>query len=291
MKCNEAFDMIFNGGEAVLPSREYSKDYRLHFNEDGVLCVPRVEHTKSAPVLHKADLKRDDWIVEKDGVVYEEKPKICCICKEKIGREAWESSISKDRIIYDTMHSRCRPANEQDQPTGLEDNGQKWGEIKMPIIADEVNEDWLEQKLACFMHRTPMWKDFAKAGFLMVSSKKCAIPGCQFCFPHAKPKGITIPADKVILYTCIHGTYPCEECYEKYKKENHSEQPREKVTVESLEKLINICVRGVSYWEEVNNPVEERRRSLSMACEAKEEIMKKLEYLVSLQETKCLLNK
>lgn len=247
MKCNEAFDMIFNGGEAVLPSREYSKDYRLHFNEDGVLCVPRVEHTKSAPVLHKADLKRDDWIVEKDGVIYEEyvneeerkEQGICAIC----------------------LKTHKRFACAQNKLEELKEIGKRLtaghGIEFVPSPQVSIDEDCLEAKMLCFVRRyNNEYGAFDKV--------TCGKSGCQFCFPDVskedKTQGTTIPTDKVTA--CEH-------------------------IIAEIDYLRECAYQRGAYQRDACNmyyipDVENEKLS---------ELREKLEYLVSLQETKCLLNK
>lgn len=255
MKCNEAFDMIFNGGEAVLPSREYSKDYRLHFNEDGVLCVPRVEHTKSAPVLHKADLKRDDWIVEKDGVVYEECP---------------NKRVDDLTKVIPEYSDACSRINEQGKPI-------------MPIIADQVNEDWLEKKMLCFMKRVYI------AGGIERCDKKVDGSITEVITPDLEDV-LIFNCENEDCHFCCSEESECEVCFPDVSKEDKAQgaidQPRKKVTVKHMDDLLQ-KIRGIAY----------KRGALRQAWLDADEMdyvndfQQKLEYLVSLQETKCLLNK
>lgn len=237
MKYNEAIDMILDGGRARCKSFRDSTIFLL-FGHSGTLIWSNGAYFH----LDKTNTTRTDWIVEKDGVVYEEYHPF-------VGKKDWFKTFSED-VSCPHCHSKdLIKVMIKDIESALYTCTKcQWqGMFVEPhqIIADEVNEDWLEKKVFCLIkkHSREVWAPKQVLG-------TCCNAACPFCFPEDKPK----------------------------------EEPREKVTVDSLEELINICVRGVTYWEDVNNPVEERRRSLSMAREAREEIMKKLEYLVSLQE-------
>jgi len=263
MKCNEAFDMIFNGGEAVLPSREYLKDYRLHFNEDGVLCVPRVEHTKSAPVLHKADLKRDDWIVEKDGVVYERYPDakkaLCFICGEPVdnGDSEWSCIINDKGDSYRYKHNKCAAyikdrIGTEDPPAELENNNQKCEEIKMQI---QIDEEWLEKKVRCIIA-----KEQRQHIYVSYDDSKCGLKDCPFCFPDSSKEG---------------------------KTQEAIDKPREKVTVEEVLDLVSeffmTCCNRIDEMHSASF-LEFLRLFSGHYNVMMDALKQKLEYLVNLQE-------
>lgn len=331
MKYHEAIYMILDGGEAY---RRGQRSESLCFRYKRLVLKNAGDAVH--PVILLDWFEKTDWIVEKDGVVYEEYHPF-------VGKKEWFKTFSEDvscpqcgskilikivpyntyaclscsynGLIYikDRTHAQDEPAElEEDGATPLDElyksykelhniineEGRKFvkiyaeeqerktlEEIKMPIIVDEVNEDWLEKKMLCFLlrKRIASWEDGKlELGVYKEKRGTCCRRDCTFCFSDAdteeKAQGTTVPADKVILYTCIHGTYPCEECYEKYKKENHIEQPREKVTVEHMGDLLQ-KIRGIAY----------KRGALRQAWLDADEMdyvndfQQKLEYLVSLQ--------
>ena len=237
-----------------MPSRQYSKYYRLHFNEDGVLCVPRVEHTKSAPVLHKADLKRDDWIVKKDGVVYEEYP---------IGK----MRFIEQRVPLDTVKKYF---------------GDRYDELKTPIIADQVNEDWLEKKMLCFMKRVYI------AGGIERCDKKVDGSITEVITPDLEDV-LIFNCENEDCHFCCSEESECEVCFPDVSKEDKAQgaidQPRKKVTVEDILWLLDRYVDALSIYHNAlsagDEPIVEKHTLMSLN---KHYLMREIKYLVSLQE-------
>lgn len=281
MKYNEAIDMILDGGEAY---RKKEGSFRYLFDLEGRMRQ-KYDYDSDFRLtwpLTKEDFTETDWIVEKDGVVYEdyvgpitkiEKFGICAIC------------------LKDDPPFCC----EQDEPAEIEENSEQWESIKMPIIADEVNEDWLEKKVLCIMRKhgcnASIGVTFENMKFIQEEGKRYNAD-CPFCFPQEEPKTTTIPAESVILYSCIHSTYPCEECRQKYEQEKPKEEPREKVTFDDVLYLINgvvgaeiadtMAIFCPNYDEETKGKM---RKSSSETLEFwGSQLKQKLEYLVSLQE-------
>jgi len=162
----------------------------------------------------------------------------------------------------------------------------------------KIDEEWLEKKMLCFVRRykipgnpgVPANKYAAQEDF-----SKCYNAECPFCFPEDKNKrqypdfidcercGMGMYKTNELKLSCPpQPIYRCPNCDD--KEDRIGEDKSEKVTVKEMINLLEIFVRGVSYWEDVYHDVEERRHSLAMAGEAKKEIIKKLEYLISLQD-------
>ena len=336
MKYNEAIGMILDGGRAtnsnekkwwIWFAQSYTKTSRpTRCGEAGDLMVGTDEQICNVFTFNKKHVREDNWIVEKDGVVYEEyhpfadkkerfktlsEDVSCPQCGGKmLIRIAPHNTYSCLSCSYKGLIYIKDRTGTEDEPAELEDNGQKWEKIKMPIIADKVNEDWLEKKMLCFMKRASIAMSFSRIDDIyylkpedIIDSFNCETYEChmccgigdqdkicEICFPDAsekdKAQGTIVPADKVILYTCIHGTYPCEECYEKYKKENkHSRQPREKVTVEDILWLLDRYVDALSIYHNAlsagDEPIVEKHTLMSLN---KHYLMREIKYLVSLQE-------
>lgn len=247
MKYNEAIDMILDGGRAY---SEFRPDYKYFFDQcSGCLysynvndickechcqeCSSKVmhEHCLCEECLHKyslnldcIDVKLTDWIVEKDGVVYEKKP------NSKV-------HIVKYRVPEGFVEEIARRR--------LEDK----------IIADEVNEDWLEKKMLCVIRRE--LKSRLNHTTVSFPEAKCHYPKCHFCFPQA------------------------------HQKPDHTEELREKVTVEDVEQLVDNYYDALSvYHKTIAGP------STAMMITEKETLMRlnrgylmrEIKYLTSLQE-------
>lgn len=133
--------------------------------------------------------------------------------------------------------------HEQDEPAELEEGGEPWGIMTTeemrealesqfppkPIIADKVNEDWLEKKMLCVIRR----EHFARFNHTTTSfpTAKCNYPKCPFCFPEPKPDHIPDVSNMV-------------------------DEPREKVTVQELIKEIEFFAnsdRRDREWERIRS--------------------------------------
>lgn len=152
MKFHEAIDMILDGGKTYLNKSPYRE---IYFDETSKILCQGYDDTGhiEAPYLFKDELRNENWIVEKDGVVYEEYP-----LQDKLNNIV--SSIDQNKIYIPDID-----------------------EIHLPIIADKVDEDWLDKKMLCFIRRQ-------FAGFATFSkvaeSTRCDSKDCPFCFPEDK---------------------------------------------------------------------------------------------------------
>ncbi len=311
MKYNEAIDMILDGGEAyrrVYPGWRYRfDDFELEESGDDGDWNNVTENC----YFLKEDFTETDWIVDKDGVVYEEYP---------IGK----MHIIEQRVPIDIIKKYIKDrSGTEGERANLEETGEQWEEIKMPIIADEVNEDWLENKVLCFMTKV-----YAAGGISKVIKEKqkgviyhwadsvCLFSNCQFCFPKEKEDHIPDVSKKVqeertchecgtiILYCepryaleSVPNYCYCLRCwnemvdYEK-KRNAHIEQPSDKVTVEDILYLINgvigaeigdtMAIFCPDYDDETRHNM--RKGSAEALDSWGGKLKRKLEYLVSLQE-------
>lgn len=158
MKYNEAIDMILDGGEAYQRSRR-DWVYSFYLSSNGVKYLGQ-KNCANEDTAYRFDAQFDemmiegnDWIVEKDGVVYEEY-QIC-------------------------------PNAETESIKNMFQNGFKHIEIKENGL---LNEDWLEKKMLCFLGRH--FTGNMHGGVLFQNRAKCTDKDCQFCFPEAKnPRG------------------------------------------------------------------------------------------------------
>lgn len=86
----------------------------------------------------------------------------------------------------------------------------------MPIIADEVNEDWIEKKVRCIIRRDQKRNH---GGLINPEFIMCGLKDCPFCLSQERPK----------------------------------EEPREKVTVNEIKELLyeleNLTPHCLNYWE------------------------------------------
>lgn len=359
MKYNEAIDMILDGGEVY---RNSVPEYKYFFDQSDSFLYQSVDGLEGNPICRfdKGDFKGNDWIVEKDGVVYEEYCTFCPDCKEAMGNsKMWPQYwicdnndcaknnfnpdldakmnkyflFTKDRphnqdepaeaVVYERYECRnkkmkinrrvliglddikaiytkvqkkcdlyhadqaaskimadilsewivCQPdapvfikdrIQEQDEPAELEEGGKPWEEIKMPIIADEVNEDWLEKKMSCFLGRNFECGSNYVAYFKL--QDKCGgNKKCPFCFPQEQPKEDLIKKtirDMKPIHTAKEAS---ENTVKAIMEEANKvlEQPREKVTVEGIIDIIKEFGKSSIY---------------------NSNLLKRIEYLVSLQE-------
>lgn len=295
MKYNEAIDMILDGGEA------YRKDtgYVIFFSEYGLLSTnysPDNDEIDTAEeaMLDKEDFTETDWVVEKDGVVYEEKPNgttplddVYESYKElhdiinKRGQEFVNNFVKTAEETkmplnekYQEIYLNCPYCHSKDlmkiKRSDIEPNWYaccscQWQGIFIPahpIIADEVNEDWLEKKMLCFMRRHFLLKPNA-----LTYCKSCRDKDCQFCFPE----------NQEILYAraCNHvegiaGIDKCPICTPVKEKK----QEKEKVTVDEIVDLFSEYHKNLIISL---SDIPEKNSIMDI-------IKQKLTYLVSLQE-------
>lgn len=289
MKYNEAIDMIRNGGRAtnskegkwwIWFAKSYTKtSWPTRAGEPGDLMVGIDEQICNVFTFNNKYLHDDNWIVEKDGVVYEEYP----IGKMRIIEQRVPIDIIKKYFfIKDRIGT-------EDEPEKLEDNDQKWEEIKMPIIADEVNEDWLEKKMLCFMNKYL----YIHSGMnLDIKQGKCSNRACPFCFSQEQPTLVTTDQDSSeVIKSFSNGLKArstAKEASDNTVKAVIEEankvidRPREKVTILYIINLVNsfceqycIARQSTSY---------EMMHLTGPELPAFKVLLEKLAYLVSLQE-------
>jgi hypothetical protein len=284
MKYNEAIDMIFDGGEAY---NDIDESIVYYFHKRGGNLIfseidkKQLRRAKDYGYGMEAILTRKkidaNWIVEKDGVVYEEYP---------IGKmHIIEQKVPID-MIRKMLFIKDRTYN-QDEPAELEEGGKPWEQIKMPIIADEVDEDWLEKKILCFMKRVYVAGGIERVGrkedgriveiikpsLDIVRDFNCEDENCHLC--------------------CNENDEMCDVCFpQEQPKTDHIEEPRDKVTVEDVLHLINGVV-GAEIADTMalfcpNYDEETRGKMRKGSSEALEfwggKLKQKIQYLVSLQE-------
>jgi hypothetical protein len=194
MKYNEAIDIILDGGKAY---NDIDESIVYYFHKRGGNLIfseideKQLRRTKDYGYGMDAILTRKkidaNWIVAKDGVVYEEYP---------IGKmHIIEQKVPID-MIKKMLFIKDRTYN-QDEPAELEEGGKPWEKTKMPIIADKVNEDWLEKKILCFMNKYL----YIRSGMnLKTKQGKCSNRVCPFCLPQEEEK--TIPIDELKCPLC-----------------------------------------------------------------------------------------
>lgn len=178
MKYNEAIDMILDGGEAY---RKGDPIFRFSFQKSGDFMLRSINNKERSTVIcfERKDIIENDWIVEKDGVVYEEYP----IGKMRfIEQRVPLDTIKKYLFIKDRTGT-------QDEPAELEEPKQVC-----------IDEDWLEKKMLCFMRRHFLLQPNA-----LQFCKICRDKDCPFCYKKESNE----------YYICSHGTEPCEECAQK----------------------------------------------------------------------------
>jgi hypothetical protein len=276
MKYHEAIDMIMDGGVAYQSDKELV--YSFIF-DSGIDCYFlqmsdfRWDQDWVEPIFTREDFTANDWIVEKDGVVYEEwlpcykrnKEDVEDINRQrsKIGEKPaafiegskdWFKTFSED-VSCPYCHSKdLIKADLKDIHSDFYTCTKcQWqGIFVQPhtIIADEVDEEWLEKKMVCFYERRHlkeiMWRD--------PMPKECNNKECQFCFPPEEPK------------------------------EERADGVREKVTAEDIWFLFEL---RRSLVDQSNSPLisqKEREFAIFEVRRHDEKIKQKLEYLASLQE-------
>lgn len=303
MKYNEAIDMILDGGEA------YRKDtgYVIFFSEYGLLSTnysPDNDEIDTAEeaMLDKEDFTETDWIVEKDGVVYEEKPNgttplddVYESYKElhdiinKRGQEfvnnfvktATETKMPLNEK-YQEIYLNCPSCHSKDlmkmKRSDIEPNWYAccschWQGVFLPahpIIADEVNEDWLEKKMLCFAGRN--FKSQYGGIAYICNKDKCCNDDCQFCFPADNPE-----EKKLCTCTQANGNrITCAHCIKRYidKGVEPKGKSPEKVTVDEIVDLFSEYHKNLIISL---SDIPEKNSIMDI-------IKQKLTYLVSLQE-------
>lgn len=334
MKYNEAIDIILDGG--VTYRKSNPKAQHRFLDVTGLFVIfdnldgndwdwERVE-------FHKEDFIATDWIVEKDGVVYEEPPRICCLCKEKIECVARQHSIGRDGTPYDFMHSKCaiKLEHKQDETAELEVSNderdhvigllsKRYGELE-EFRRSIVNEDWLEKKMLCFMRKQGVHGVLIPESFKEILGTCCNL-ACQFCFPEEEESTLPTEEGGVPWLSAEEMAKAIKEEHEKFKAENyveinnqiipksefnerchpelfkrsgtidgrndHIEQPREKVTVEELFLFIRGFAQDYRVAANTGAAMDGGLYEFIMGhSKSYSALKKKLEYLVSLQEHK-----
>ena len=162
-------------------------------------------------------------------------------------------------------------------PVVLEECDKSYEQIKMPIIADQVNEDWLEKKVLCIVRKHGCNASFGVDDIKFIREEgKCYNADCKFCY-NDKEFGIFLEECKKcyrcnektsyslikcgnhklcrICYSDISGTYHdfngetqkideqfLQDHLGKKPEDAHQEQPREKVTVDAVNKMFQSVI-------------------------------------------------
>lgn len=287
MKYYEAIDMILDGGEAYMKSRSPRLQLRFRFDDGFLMCTDNESSGEWVQAtLNDYMVKKEDWVVEKDGVVYEEKPNGTVFIKSRI--------------------------HEKDEPAELEEGGEPWEEIKMPgqeLKGNEpinleqprnmqIDEAWLEKKVRCILRRDQRKNH---GGWGKPESIKCGLNDCEFCFPQEQPKEPKSPwkdenlIDKMnecIQENCTVKPKPghipdtskkvdeqfIEDHLGKMPENDHSEDVRERVAVDNIISLVGE-IKNQWYWygkKPCGYPLDDEALW--------KELEQKLQYLVGLQK-------
>ncbi len=273
MKYNEAIDMILDGGEAYMKSKPQNKFYF----EDGWLDNSIGHQLRISDEYCKAT----DWIVEKDGVVYEECPAkaLYDACKNvpwpDEPPELEEENKKNKNIcpecgcalenVLGFMLCRSNACYDKRRKEEVQQASFEYNKFSS-FGQNAIDEDWLEKKMLCFVRR--QFAGFAT--FTKVKDRGCDCTDCPFCFPE----------EKGLLYAraCSHveGIGGIEKCHVCTPIE---EKPPEKVTVEELREEFGEMFEWIVPREmrhiSMNGLIYEKKRI---------EFFKKITYLVSLQE-------
>lgn len=129
----------------------------------------------------------------------------------------------------------------------------------MPIIADKVDEDWLDKKMLCFIRRQ-------FAGFATFSkvaeSTRCDSKDCPFCFPEDK-------SDQILKWDD--------------RSPKFEEDKPEKVTFYEMSCLITSFAEDYHLSKAMGNHGSVKQYILENS-KIEKLLREKLEYLVSLQD-------
>lgn len=179
-------------------------------------------------------------------------------------------------------------------------------EVHLPIIADEVNEDWLERKMLCLLSRYHllMYVNSDQSKIKKIDNT-CENAECPFCFPE-KPKTDRIPdVGKMIEENRAVKAKKCPKCSENMYECNEvklsqppkvvyrcakcdDEKPLEKVTVnEVLDHIADFYTylhSDAIYSMRNLDPLALVQITHLKYAEMLNAVKQKLEYLVSLQE-------
>lgn len=265
MKYNEAIDMILDGGRAqpVNSPRWTNRAVWIDLNNDGIIR----DFT-----LSKEDVLAG-WIVEKDGVVYEEYPgkvisreiiadgwrrdipdgfiKVTSYLSSKdlykipmteFGYKKLDSLLAEGDLFLDDIGTPCERVRSAKLIKSRANEQDEPAELEEPKQVC-IDEDWLEKKMLCFLSRHVRTNPIHNLAMHYCEQEYCGISKCPFCF-YEYPKESKSPwqdenlVDK--MSECIQ-----ENCIVKPKPDhipdasNMVDEPRKKVTVEDILYLIN----------------------------------------------------
>ena len=313
MKYNEAIDMILDGGEAYKKSDDnYHYSFIFHIGKGRKILLMKdvgISGEWDSPVFTQEDFTETDWIVEKDGLVYEEAPNgtppIVCIASrlhehDEPAELNGSSPIDDVYKSYKELHDIINKKGHEFVKNYAEEQERKaWKEIKLECIADKVNEDLLEKKMLCFVLRMQLpGNPGVKQSNYKNESGTCCQADCPFCFPEEKPKEICactqIGGERIMCAHCVkrYIEKSCEADELANSWELHPEDKGadfemqevkcEKVTVIELLELVNKLSSGdLNPNRELN--MYRHRHIINKRREILDIFEQKLEYLVSLQ--------
>lgn len=312
MKFHEAIDMILDGGEAYNdfdPSISYyfhKRGFNLIFSEiqkDVLLRNKDYDYGMEATLTAK-NIKAN-WIVEKDGVVYDDPTLLGQLYSSS---KALHEAINKCGQDFVKTH-----AEKQEKEIKMPLNEKYNGEIHVSCpgckdglvdLRHTVDEDWLEKKMLCFYRKNTFINPMNNTHYSpLIRQDNCRNKDCPFCFPQEQPKSDYIPdPERKVCYACgavmqktntVTLAVPprricvCPECDSEIscKENDYSEDAREKVTVEEIMKQVDAYYDALSHYHYVlgsgNNMLITERETLLRLN--KHYLEREIKHLVSLQ--------
>jgi len=183
MKYYEAIDMILDGGIAYMKSRSPVLQLRFTFIDERLKYRDNDSDRWSDATLTAYIIGKEDWIVEKDGVVYDklEYTLECPSCGdpnnithrcEKCRDLYLATRIYRAQDPAKTLYEACKNAPWPDEPQS---------------VAIAIDEDWLEKKMGCFLGRHVRTNPMNNLAMHYCEQKDCGTAACPFCFPEEKP--------------------------------------------------------------------------------------------------------
>jgi hypothetical protein len=168
MKFTEAMEMIRDGGRARV-SGWINTEFYVHFVDDFLQVEVDSHSDEEFFQLETDDLFSDEWIVEKEGILY----------------YLWAPKYMRNKASIEAMNRRRADHELELVAKILEDNTLlKADDVIVPPIPPmfmSINEDWLsdfvERKMICYVsRREKMW-----GSNISLKELKCTNIECKFC--------------------------------------------------------------------------------------------------------------
>lgn len=299
MKYNEAIDMILDGGRAYDPDKDY--EYTFIFDEN-ILCgflqmrdYDDVSDSWRNPLFTASNFTETDWIVEKDGVVYEEKPNGTREALAEKNRKALMEIIGSLEAgeIYPEdlgLHNKKRFMklyeswqSKQDKPAQLEESieptnderdhaismlSKRYGELEE--FRRKIEGDWLERKMLCFTRR------FLSTEIEPKYTDRLVAPDADDM--------LDVNCEQQGCHLCCTENRGCDVCF---PQEQPKEEPSGKVTVEDMEWMLEKYIEERDGLREAVSNLENNetiRRKETLVRLNFHYLIREIKYLVSLQE-------